>query len=145
MCLVLLLAGTSVAADFKAEDVVAYRQQVFGGMAKHMRAGGMIAKGQVEPTKEDRILHAKALHQASKVLGNLFAEGTGPDKTETEALPAIWSDPSGFQEAVAAYAAATEELVKVAENGDAAAFKTQFGKVGRTCGGCHETFRKDDN
>ena len=36
------------------------------------------------------------------------------------------------------------ELAKVAASGDAAALKVQFGKVGETCKGCHDKFRKDD-
>jgi cytochrome c556 len=35
------------------------------------------------------------------------------------------------------------ELAKVAESGDAAAIKAQFGKTGETCKSCHDKFRKD--
>ena len=36
------------------------------------------------------------------------------------------------------------ELAKVAATGDAAAVKVQFGKLGQTCKGCHDDFRKKD-
>ncbi len=35
------------------------------------------------------------------------------------------------------------ELAKVAESGDVAAIKVQFGKTGETCKACHDKFRND--
>jgi cytochrome c556 len=35
-------------------------------------------------------------------------------------------------------------MAKVAAGGDAAAVKTQFGKLGEACKACHDKFRQDD-
>jgi cytochrome c556 len=34
------------------------------------------------------------------------------------------------------------KLVQVSKGGDEAAVKAQIGAVGKSCGGCHETFRE---
>jgi cytochrome c556 len=60
---------------------------------------------------------------------------------KTRALPAIWTDPKGF-EAVGntEYKAFTE----LAATTDEAGFKAKFPALGAACGGCHEKFRAPD-
>lgn len=138
--------GADAAADTAAlQATVDYRHTLYESMGKHMKMASFIVKGQLD-VPDDMLLHAQALHGASKSIPKLFPAGTGPDNFEkTEALPSIWEDPEGFEQAVAAYQTETAKLVEVAKAGDVAGFKAQFGKVGATCGGCHDKFRKDDD
>ena len=62
----------------------------------------------------------------------------------TEALPAIWTDADGFAAAVQALQTESAALIEAANGDDFDAFKAQFGKVGGTCGGCHDGYRLDD-
>ncbi len=50
----------------------------------------------------------------------------------------------GFKAAVKAYADATANYAEVAKSSDLAAIKGAFGKVGKSCGGCHDKYQVDD-
>ena len=43
------------------------------------------------------------------------------------------------------YIKEAKEMAAVAANGDAAAVKAQFGKLGESCKACHDKFRKEDH
>jgi len=60
------------------------------------------------------------------------------DKEETHALPAIWTDPKGFEAAAGKWYAADQNMRKAT---DEASFKAAFPAVGDGCKGCHEKFR----
>ena len=148
LLLAVLIPASAVAADElggEPGNVVKYRQNAFQGMGKHMKALGMMAKGKVDLPAADRLAHARSLHEAARSLPGWFPAGTGPDaKLETEALAPIWTDRAGFEKAAGDFEAAAANLVAKAEAGDADAFKAAFGGVGKTCGGCHDGFRKKD-
>jgi cytochrome c556 len=57
---------------------------------------------------------------------------------KTRAADAIWTDAKGFEAAFANYQIAFSAL-KASK--DDAAFKTAFPVLGKSCGGCHETYR----
>ena len=138
-------AAQAGAGDKDLAAIVDYRQNLYGSMGKHMKLSSMIVQGKID-APADMLLHAQALHGAAKSLPNLFPAGTGPDAfPKTEALPAIWEDAAGFQAAIDAFDAESAKLVELAQAGDVAGFKAQFPKVGATCGGCHDSFRKDDD
>jgi cytochrome c556 len=99
---------------------------------KKALAGGATAESQLAATQElDTLAHAH---------GALYPPGTETGG-ETKALPAIWTNRAGFDEADAANVAAVDKLLAAAKSGDTAAFTTQFGAVGATCGACHRNFR----
>lgn len=142
-----LLAVPAQAGDIDPETAVAYRQASFGALAKHMKTTGMIAKGQV-PHTGDLETHAVALNMLAKQLPGWFPEGTGPEASEkTAALPAAWSDREGLEKAAKALEDASAKLIELSkqETIDLTAVKAQVGQVGRSCGGCHDTFKKDDD
>ena len=56
---------------------------------------------------------------------------------KTRALPAIWTDPKGFEAAGGIEYKAFTELATT----DEAGFKAKFPALGAACGGCHEKFR----
>ena len=53
--------------------------------------------------------------------------------------PKIWEDKAGFDTRIAAFAkAVTDAKGKIK---DVDTLKAELGAIGKTCGGCHETYR----
>lgn len=123
-----------------------YRHQVFEGLGKHMKSLSFFAKGSLQPRTTDLVAHATSIHQMSLIIPELFPAGSGPDVVaETEALATIWSDPAGFAAANETFKTESAALVEIAKGGDIEAFKGQLNKVGASCGGCHDGYRKDED
>lgn len=138
-------AAAPAAVEPGIQAIYDYRHEVYESLGKHMKALSMIVKGQVEARPKDMVAHATALNQVSLIIPDLFPDGTGPDVVpDTEALSTIWTDRAGFDAAAATFQTESAALVQVAGSGDLDAFKAQFGKVGQSCGGCHDGYRKDD-
>lgn len=147
-------SGLGAAAAFAADEpanIVKYRQSFMTANGAHLTMIAAVARGEISWTDE-LVGHAHALHEQSKNLNahlqQLFPEGTGPGATEVEtrALPAIWERWDEFEQSAQDFETASAELVEVAEGGDTAALGQALGSFGRdACGGCHETFRQDDD
>ncbi len=139
------LATPAVAGDPTPTDLVDYRETYFEGLSKHMKAIGMVVKGKVA-RPADLAGHAQAIAAVSDHLTGLFPAGTGPDAVPTtEALPAVWTDPDGFKAKAAAFSEKAKAFAAIAAKGDLEASKAAFFAVGKACGDCHDTFRKDDH
>jgi cytochrome c556 len=61
---------------------------------------------------------------------------------KSAALPAVYADAAKFKAAAEHLENETSKLYDVSRGGDEAAVKAQIGAVGKSCGGCHETFRQ---
>jgi len=149
MRLLVVLAGLALGAVAHAEDapedVITYRGVTMGLMGRHNKAVKMIVNGDVA-YKDDLVPHAEALVALGKNLGEQFPAGSGPDSgKETEALATIWSNAKGFDAAVKAYQTAAAALLEAAREGDLAKAAEARGDIGKSCGGCHDDFRKDDD
>lgn len=72
-----------------------------------------------------------------------FPPGTGPDVGKTRAKPAIWEKPEDFAAKTRAFQAAALAFDRTARGDDAAAIKTGFGEVGKTCKACHDPYRAE--
>jgi cytochrome c556 len=59
----------------------------------------------------------------------------------TKALPAIWSNRAGFDQAAARLVAAADKLAQLAKADDTAGFTAQVQTVGQACKNCHDKFR----
>ena len=74
-----------------------------------------------------------------------FPEGTGPDSgVKTDALPIIWEDRADFEQKLADFRTASDQLAAVAEGGDITAIATAFQATGGACKACHDKFREED-
>ena len=140
---VTLLAATAVlggsaaiAQDYK--NHVKARQGVMWVQAINLGTLGAMAKGEMEYDAEAATSAAKSLHATSMIdIATLFPEGSQGD---TRALPAIWEDMDGFQEAWDAFGAAAEKAAAEAGNGKEA-LGPLMGALGGSCGGCHDDYR----
>ncbi len=71
-----------------------------------------------------------------------FPRGTGAAAgVRTRAKNEIWSDHQGFMRAGASFVVAARSLNRAAQAGDLARVRAAFPAVGRSCSGCHDSFR----
>lgn len=78
--------------------------------------------------------------------GFWFPPGSGPESDiETAAKPEIWQQPAQFKAGQAAFGEQAAKLVNVAAGSDVAAIKMQWRALGKTCKGCHDKFREEDD
>jgi cytochrome c556 len=133
--------GTT-AANAQAPAEIAQRQEV-------MKANGAAMRTLTPMVRGEAPWNAQAAGQAAaKVLEDatrgktLFPAGTGPDKGQTAALPAIWERKAEFDGLFDRQAAAATTLVRLAAANDEAGFKAAFPALGQSCGACHTPFRK---
>lgn len=140
----LVPAGVAWSAG-SMQDLADYRHNQFEAAGKHMKLSSMILKGQVD-RPADLVGHAEALHALSKAIPTMFPEGSGPDAVKTDALATVWEKNAEFLEVAATFEKETKALIAAAKKADKdmGAYKAQFGKVGKQCGTCHDTFRKDE-
>jgi cytochrome c556 len=136
-----LSVGAGVAyAAMSADDAIKARKACMKmGHAGVIKVAVPILKGEA---KFDAAT-LKAAFDAEDATCKDWAMWWGPDtqkgdKEQTHALPAIWSDPKGFEAAGAAWYAADQKLRTATDD---ASFKAAFPAVGDGCKGCHEKFR----
>ncbi|MCB1486164.1 MAG: cytochrome c [Bauldia sp.] len=136
---VVAFAVTATGIAVANEDIIGFRQQV-------MKTNGAAAKVAVGMVKGDIPFDADVAAAAMTMIADGAMEFThlfpaGTETGNTKAGDKIWSDPDGFKAA----AKATEDAAKAAASAAAdgpEAFGAAFGAVGKSCGGCHETYRK---
>lgn len=132
-------AGVARAADDPAE-VLAYRKNVMGSLAANISNVFAVLGGKVSYSQH-LVASAKALHESSTLLLDVFPEGSAVG--DSRAKPEIWTDWAKFEESGKALQLASAELVTAAEGGDMAAIGAAAEKVGGACGGCHKPFRTE--
>jgi len=142
-----LAAGPSYAASGEevAKARINFMEDDIGGQWKVLAA---FVKG--KGTLADVEKSALALAGLSKKIQSQFPKdsgrGTVPDHL-TRALPAVWTDPKGFQNAIDTLVAGSTKLAALAKAGDKDAVVAMIGESGsysRTrvgCVECHDGFR----
>ncbi len=145
--LTVTLAGTA-AAQVKPEDAIKYRQSGYSFMAWNMgKLKGMLVDKPESFNKDQALAAARAIQGiANSGMGALYVPGSDKGKgwKETRVLPELFTDKDGVGKVAVAFNQAANEMAKVAETGDAAAMKAQFGKLGESCKACHDKYRKDE-
>ena len=144
---ILLLAGVAMAvaggvaiAQVKPEILVKQRQSVMTLQGKYWGPIAGMASGKVSPYNADIVArNATYLENLAQMAWDGFQPSTRDVKSA--ALPAVYSDAAGFQRAIDRLQAETAKLGALARARDEAGVKAQFGAVGKSCGGCHESFR----
>ena len=83
---------------------------------------------------------------ANSGMGALFGPGTDKDigEVHTRVKPEFFQNMPEVGKLAGNFVAAADNLAKVAATGDAAAVKTAFGDVGKSCKACHDKFRAKD-
>jgi len=134
--------GTQVEAE---PAIIAERQSNFEGIGdafKLIRAG--LEDG--NPDFAAIASEAGTINANARKIGDHFPEGTSIDAGyETEALATIWEKTEEFTAAHQKLIEASDGLIAAAQTGDPATVKAQVGELGKSCKGCHDEFRLDDD
>ena len=123
-------------------DIIAVRQASMDMSVMTLRSMGDAMKAGNEAKSQG--FQAAVLAKWAKVLPHMFPAGTakGEMSANTQALPAIWKDRAGFDNAAANYQAATARLVSLATTNDTAAFTKQLEQVNQACMSCHARYKE---
>lgn len=146
---ILGLAGMAVADSHVSDEVagaVNIRQSHMSLYGFNLGPLAGMARGRMDYDAE--VAGAAAANLAALAAmdqGGYWVEGSSNDDLEeSEALAAIWDDPTGFEERMMALQLSSADLAAVAGNG-LTELQAGMGPVGQSCGGCHEDYRISDN
>jgi cytochrome c556 len=139
------LSGSALAADLKPAEQIEMRQAGYSFMGWNM---GKI-KANLDGTFDAKKVAASAnviAAIANSGMGALFGPGTEKDigDVHTNVKPEFFENMPEVGKLAGNFVAAADNLAKVAATGDAAAVKTAFGDVGKSCKACHDKFRAKD-
>lgn len=133
---------SSVFAQVKPEDQIKFRKAAYSFTAWNMGKIKANLEGKYDADQVKAAANAISA-VAHSGLGALFGPGTekavGGEKTNVK--PELFQKTADVVKLSGDFAAASSELVKAADSGDAAAVKTAHGKVGATCKACHDDFK----
>jgi cytochrome c556 len=135
-----LLLGIGVVAA--QQDVLKSAQTIMKGNGKSL--GGVLApmnKGE-KPYDQAAVTEAlNVLDNTAKKLPTMFPESIKGMKAEGDYSPSpkIWEDKAGFGASIATFAKAITDAKASVKDLDT--LKAAFPAIGKSCGGCHETFR----
>lgn len=134
---------TAFADDDPKEAALEARQGYFLMLGANMGTLAGIAKGEIAYDEAAAAQAAANIETLSNYpVGMHFVEGSSSeDMDDSEALPAIWSDMDGFTAKYDAFveaAAGAGEAVKGGQENVGPVLQ----KLGGSCKGCHDDFRK---
>jgi cytochrome c556 len=136
-----LLIVCGLTAPASAEDgAIGYRQKVMDAVGGTMQAMVALAKQEVSHPGHLAV-HASNMGRLASVVPDVFPAGSGGG--DSDALPEIWTDPSGFKERLDAFTAAAAQLDTVVAGGDMGQFGPALGELGKACKGCHDEFKAE--
>jgi cytochrome c556 len=139
-----MTAAASAQVVGKMDDQIRWRQSAYHTMAWSMAR----IKTNIEGTyNKDQVAEAANVIQAiaNSKMGALYQPGSDKGKgwKETRLKSEFFSD-TELGKIAGNFGQQANEMAKLAATGDAAAVKAQFGKLGESCKGCHDKFRKED-
>lgn len=129
----------------KPETLIKWRQSVYQVLAWNSSRIKANVEGQFNREEVVRAANSTAAI-ANSGLGALYAAGTEQGKGwhDTSAKPEIFKDGKKVGDLAGNFVREANELAKIAANGDQAAVKAQFGKLGQTCKACHDDYKVKD-
>jgi cytochrome c556 len=137
----LLVAGglaTLAAGAVAQEDPIAKRRAIYKSFGQAAREPGAMLKGDTQFDLPKVQAALRLFREGSRLLPGLFPD-TSKTGGDTAASPRIWEDKARFEASFATFGQDAEAGLTAIK--DEASFKTEFPKVLRDCGGCHETYR----
>ncbi len=136
---VLIGTTTAVLSHKGATGVVKERMMAMKSMGDNMKALSLMVTGRAPYNAKQIKNIAATIKGHTSNTAKLFPKGSisGP----SEALPNIWTDWEAFMNHAKSLENLAGELNTAADKGKAAALVI-FAKMGKTCSGCHQDFRK---
>src|SRR5690349_3219491 len=139
VALALGVAAGAALAQAKPEQTVKQRQAVMTLQGKYFGPMAGMAQGKVPFNLQVVQRNAAFLDNLSRMAWDGFDPATKDVKSA--ALPAVYEQTDKFKEAASRLENEAHKLYELSRGGDEAAIKAQIGAVGKSCGGCHESFR----
>ncbi|HEY5899544.1 MAG TPA: cytochrome c [Burkholderiales bacterium] len=140
VALALGAVGGAALAQVKPDVIVKQRQAVMTLQSKYFGPMAAMAQGKAPYNAEVVKRNAAYLDNLSRMAWDGFDASTKDVKSAT--LPAVYEQPQKFKEAASRLENEAHKLYELSQRGDEAAVKAQIGAVGKSCGGCHESFRQ---
>jgi cytochrome c556 len=141
----LLVVSVTAAIAGPVEDQIKTRQSAYTFIAWNCAKIKSQVVDHPETFNKDAVAAAANLiaAAANTGLGSLYGEGTdqGIGWKQTRLKPEFFQKKDEVTVAANTFNVAANELAKVASTGDVNLIKTQFGKVGESCKGCHDLIR----
>jgi cytochrome c556 len=135
---VLTAVTASAALASPLQQAIAARQAGYKEVGKSMRAAKQaLDKGDVAAVRGPANQIAALSGQAPR----WFPAGSGPQAGRTQAKPAIWQQRADFDAKMRNFGLAAKAFQAAAAGGDLNAMKAAHGRLGQTCGACHEPYR----
>lgn len=104
--------------------------------------GGML-KGKVPFNAKVVAEKSGRINQLANMIADTSRVDTSKFKVETEALDKIWTEKDNFAKKIQALIDASANVNKIALTGSEADVKKAMGKMGKSCGSCHDDYKKD--
>lgn len=134
-------AAPLVLAHSTATGVVKERMDLMQDMADAMKIMGAMFKG--EAPFEPALVAEKAGFLADHAKSIPDVTPAGSDDHPSETLPAVWQAWDAYVDSAVKLADEGAMLVDIAREGaDETALRAQYAAVSKTCGTCHDRFRK---
>ena len=130
-----------------AEDIIKYRINIMKSLGNHISIIAANLKGKVS-INEDILPHSQSmlLTLSSINIEKIFPINTqASDSPKTKSLDSIWIEKELFQKSMLQSIEKTKDLVKAAESGNNQNIAKSLGALGKSCGSCHDKFRKKKN
>ncbi|MDG1752210.1 MAG: cytochrome c [Thalassotalea sp.] len=138
------IANADVAKSEKhAQKSTELRQSIFSLLGSNMGPLGGMAKGKIDFDVKAIEKHALRINQLSYMIADYTRTDTSTFNVKTDTLNKVWQETDLFAEKIKALNESSANLMKVAKTGDEGAIKKAIGGVGKSCGGCHDDFKKD--
>jgi cytochrome c556 len=135
----LALASFAIAGD----DPLVARQDLMKSVGKATKPVGQMLRGQADFDAAVVMESLKTYEDVSAEFGELFPVGSESGE-ETEAAPAIWEDRAGFEEALATWQKSISEAL-AAKPATLESAKPVLSNVLKSCKGCHDTYRIEND
>lgn len=137
-----MVVASAVVAQSGPGQVISQRQEAMKGLGGAMKLLTPMVRGEQPWNQAEAVKAVTTINSVAKAIPQVFPAGSGPESgAKTAALPIIWRQPSDYQTKAKALEEASGQLLQLARAGNTDGVKGQFANVGKTCGGCHETYR----
>jgi len=127
-------------AQAKPEVLVKQRQAAMTLVGKYFGPMAAMAQGKAPYNASVVQRNAGFVDNLSRMPWDGFAASTRGEKTR--ALPAVYDNAAKFEQAATRMQNEASKLVAVSRSGDEATVKAQIGALGKSCGACHDDFRR---
>jgi cytochrome c556 len=140
--ILLTIAATLLSSlAIRADDPISERQDLMDGTRDALKAMVKMVRGEAEFDADTVTNSLNTMQNTAATAGDLFPPGseTGGD---TEALPSIWSDREGFNQAMDHFAKAVDTAL-AANPQSVADLNPVLRGITKTCKGCHDDYRQE--